>query len=129
MFLCRENNATVYDWLPASCCISRQSRYFSVECAVLCTSALPPAHATTAEGEAEHFKERQNKNSLFCCAAAPPQHNALFRIVSCEAHFLNHIMSIKALCVGEFACVGKRAAYRRISPERPDPSDQRICFP
>ena len=51
-----------------------------------------------------HFKERREKNRLFCCAATLPQHNTLFKIVSREAHFKSRILSIKALCVGEFTC-------------------------
>lgn len=42
---------------PASRCVSRQSHYFSVECAVLWTSVLSPAHRTTAERESGRFRD------------------------------------------------------------------------
>lgn len=82
MFLCRENNDTVYDAFPSRC-ISRQSRSSPVECAELGTSVLSAAHRASAERRSGHFKERRDKNRLFCCASTLPQRSTLFRIVSC----------------------------------------------
>lgn len=107
LFLRGENNDTVCDWLPASCCISRRSHYFWGECAVLCTSVLSPTPRTTAEGECEHLREMKQTDY----SAVLPHRDST--ILCSKASLVRHIF--KPYYVYKARLCGKICACRENS--------------
>lgn len=85
MLLCRENNDTVYKWLPppAASAGSRIIFQGNVQRSVPLFSLQ---HTELQKRKNLNISERQNKSRLFLSAVTSPQHNILFKSVSCEAH-------------------------------------------
>lgn len=114
MFLCRENNDLVYDASPlATSADSRIIFRWNVQSSV----PLFSLQLTEPQQRDNRNISKRDETKTDYSAVLPHCHSTILCSELSLVHFTSRTLSIKALCVGEFACVGKTAACCRVLPQ------------